>query len=146
MKLIRNFVIDFVEKGKSILNELQPSFFEYSFGMAVSYFAEHKVDVAVIETGMGGRLDSTNVVNPVITVITNIGFDHTQYLGNTLEKIAKEKAGIIKPLVPLVIGETQSEVLPVFIETAKNHQVNVFVADKNFSILSKKFDFRSSSV
>ncbi|MEZ5196689.1 MAG: Mur ligase family protein [Bacteroidales bacterium] len=80
--------------------DITPSFFEYTFGMAVSYFAENKVDIAVIETGMGGRLDSTNVVNSILSVITNIGFDHTALLGNTLEKIATEKAGIIKSGIP----------------------------------------------
>ncbi len=98
----------FVTKYKSDFNHIQPSFFEWTFALASWYFAKEKVDIAVIETGMGGRLDSTNVVKPVITVITNIGLDHTQFLGETLPLIAREKAGIIKAGIPVIIGETHS--------------------------------------
>lgn len=94
------FVISFVNKHKELIERISPSFFELAVAMAFVYFAENKVDIAVIEVGMGGRLDSTNVIDPLVSLITNISFDHTQFLGNTLEQIAKEKAGIIKPQRP----------------------------------------------
>lgn len=113
------FVIDFVEKHRSFFEPLHPSFFELTTAMAFTYFTEQKVDVAIIETGMGGRLDCTNIITPELCLITNISFDHTQFLGNTLEKIAHEKAGIIKPGIPVVIGETVPETHAVFAEQAK---------------------------
>ena len=109
----------FIEQNKTFLDELQPSFFETMTALAFSWFVAQKVDVAVVETGLGGRLDSTNVLMPVLSVITNIGFDHTEFLGNTLSRIAKEKAGIIKPGVPCVIGETHPETMNVFLDRAK---------------------------
>ena len=112
-------VVGFVKKYKEDFESMGLSFFEWTVGLAFHYFAKEKVDVAVIETGLGGRLDSTNVVSPELSVITNIGFDHMQFLGNTLEKIAGEKAGIIKPGVPVVIGERQPEIEHVFIEKAR---------------------------
>src|SRR5690606_15503033 len=90
------------------------SFFEMTVGLAFDYFAKEKVDIAIIEVGLGGRLDSTNIITPEVSVITNIGFDHMQFLGHTLEAIATEKAGIIKPKIPVVIGETQKETVTVF--------------------------------
>ena len=111
---MKTFVIGFIERNKSFFEANQLSFFEMTVGMAFEYFSEEKVDIAVIEVGLGGRLDSTNIITPEVSVITNIGLDHTQFLGNTLEAIAFEKGGIIKPNVPVVIGETQEETKPVF--------------------------------
>ena len=113
------YVIDFVEKNRSFFEPLHPSFFELTTMMAFQYFAEQKVDYAVVEVGLGGRLDSTNIITPILSVITNISFDHTQFLGNTLAKIAGEKAGIIKEGVPVVIGEWNEETKPVFDRVAK---------------------------
>ena len=108
------YVIDFVEKEKAFFEPLQPSFFEVVTAMAFKYFADMEVDIAVIEVGMGGRLDCTNIISPILSIITNIGFDHTQFLGTSLEQIAMEKAGIIKKGVPVIIGETTPETLMVF--------------------------------
>ena len=124
-------VIGFLEKNKSFLEENQLSFFEMTVGMAFDYFAQEKVDVAVIEVGLGGRLDSTNIIIPEISVITNIGMDHVQILGDTLEKIAFEKAGIIKHTIPVVIGEKQIETQEVF--KAKAQECNseiIFASDE----------------
>lgn len=112
-------VVRFVEENRTFLDSLHPSFFESTMAMAFAYFAEEKVDIAVIEVGLGGRLDSTNIITPLLSVITNIGMDHTEFLGDTLAKIAAEKAGIIKPNVPCVIGETDPETAPVFIAKAQ---------------------------
>lgn len=112
-------VADFVTQNQAFLDELQPSFFETMTTMAFAWFVAQKVDIAVVETGLGGRLDSTNVLTPLLSVITNIGFDHTEYLGNTLPKIAREKAGIIKHGVPCVIGETHPQTINVFLERAR---------------------------
>jgi dihydrofolate synthase/folylpolyglutamate synthase len=109
-----DFVVDFVNRMRVTIDEISPSFFELTVAMAFDYFARRQVDVAVIETGLGGRLDSTNVITPVVSVITNISFDHTDLLGNTLPEIAFEKAGIIKPGVPVVISQRQPEVEDVF--------------------------------
>ncbi len=108
------FIIDFVQSIKEICTQIEPSFFELTVAMAFAWFAHNKVDFAVIETGLGGRLDSTNIINPILSVITNIGFDHMEILGDTLEKIATEKAGIIKQNIPVVIGETNTETKNVF--------------------------------
>ena len=116
------FVIDFVEKIKPAIEEIEPSFFEITVAMAFAYFASQEVDIVVVETGLGGRLDSTNVIDPEVSLITNIGYDHTDLLGDTLEKIAHEKAGIIKPNVPVVIGEMLAETEPVFVEVAEKNQ------------------------
>lgn len=109
-----DFVVEFITKNKSFFEEQELSFFEMTVGLAFDYFAKEGVDIAIIETGMGGRLDSTNIITPLMSVITNIGMDHTQFLGNTLAKIAGEKAGIIKPGVPVVIGEYTAETRSVF--------------------------------
>ena len=114
-----SYVIDFVNRHQNIFEKLSPSFFEMTVAMAFEYFAAEKVDIAVIETGMGGRLDSTNIINPLVSVITNIGMDHTEFLGDSLSLIAKEKAGIIKPGIAVVIGELQEEIKEVFNESAK---------------------------
>ena len=112
-------VVAFIEQNRDYLDTLQPSFFETMTAMAFAIFVEEQVDIAVIETGLGGRLDSTNVLTPLLSVITNIGLDHTEFLGNTLSKIAREKAGIIKPGVPCVIGETDPQTINVFMERAR---------------------------
>ena len=128
-------VTDFVEKHRDFMQTLQLSFFEMTVGLAFDYFATEKVDVAVVEVGMGGRLDSTNVITPDLCVITNIGFDHTQFLGDTLPKIAAEKAGIIKPHVPVVIGETHPETRHVFEQRAAELQAPIYFADDNYRII-----------
>lgn len=126
-----DFVVNFVAQNKSFFEANQLSFFEMTVGLAFDYFAKEQVDVAVIEVGMGGRLDSTNVITPLVSVITNIGFDHTQFLGDTLPKIATEKAGIIKSNVPVVIGEYSEETKPVFITKAKSENAQIYFAQDN---------------
>lgn len=125
-----NDVIDFVKEYKHELEKIQLSFFEWTVGLAFHYFAKQKVDIAIVETGLGGRLDSTNIITPEVAVITNISMDHTQFLGDTLTKIAAEKAGIIKSTIPIVIGETQAEIKPVFIEKAKQLNAPIQFADE----------------
>lgn len=134
-------VTRFVQQNKVNFEQIQPSFFEMSAGLAFEHFANEKVDVAVIETGMGGRLDSTNVVHPDLCVITNIGFDHMQFLGNTLEKIAGEKAGIIKKGIPVVIGESLYETDPVFIDTAKKKNSSIYFADQLLNVTYSHKEF-----
>jgi len=134
-----SFLIDFVQKMKTISEEIQPSFFELTFVMALEYFATEKVEVAIIETGLGGRLDSTNVITPLLSVITNISYDHKEILGDTLEKIAFEKAGIIKPTIPAVIGETVPETKPVFLNKAKETNSPLFFAEKKYRVISSKY-------
>ncbi len=128
-------VTRFVELHKNYMQSLQLSFFEMTVGLAFDYFAAQQVDVAVVEVGMGGRLDSTNVITPDLSIITNIGFDHTQFLGNTLPLIAGEKAGIIKPGVPVVIGETHPETRPVFEKKAAEMGAPIYFADDNYRIV-----------
>ena len=127
-------VVDFVERNRQLFADLKLSFFEMTVGMAFDYFAQEKVDIAVVEVGMGGRLDSTNVILPELSVITNIGLDHTQFLGDTLEKIAVEKAGIIKEGVPVVVGETQPETEPVFRRIATEHFAPITFADQHYVV------------
>ena len=124
------FVIDFTQKVIPLIEKIEPSFFEITVAMAFSYFALQKVDIAVIEVGLGGRLDSTNIITPELCVITNIGFDHTNMLGNTLPEIAYEKAGIIKPNIPVVIGEALPETRPVFIEKANKESAPIIFAQE----------------
>lgn len=126
----KQFVMGFIKKHKAFLEASQVSFFEMTVSMAFEYFSKKAVDVAVVEVGMGGRLDSTNIITPEVSVITNIGLDHVQFLGNTLELIAAEKAGIIKPNVPVVVGETQPETQPVFNAIAKANTTKVVYADQ----------------
>lgn len=123
------YVIDFVEKEKSFFEPLHPSFFEITTAMAFKYFAEEHVDVAVIEVGLGGRLDCTNIIKPELSIITNISFDHQQFLGNTLTEIAGEKAGIIKSDIPVIIGETVPETRLVFKEKAKTVDTRIIFAE-----------------
>lgn len=127
-------VVSFVDHHRDMFDKFNLSFFEMTVGLAFDYFAREQVDIAVIEVGMGGRLDSTNVITPLLSVITNIGLDHTQFLGDTLEKIAGEKAGIIKDGVPVVIGETQLETAPVFVKTAANHHAPITFADQHYVV------------
>ena len=130
----KQFVIEFTEKVKPLLDEINPSFFEITWVMALAWVEKSKVDVAVIETGLGGRLDSTNVITPVLSVITNIGMDHTAFLGDTLPQIASEKAGIIKPGVPVVIGEKQEETTPVFSHFSEKNKAPIFFADEYIDV------------
>ena len=128
-------VISFVKRNSEIINSVKPSFFEMTVAMAFNYFAVCDIDVAVIETGLGGRLDSTNIINPVLSVITNIGHDHLDLLGDSISKIAKEKAGIIKFKTPVVVSETQIESKPVFISKAIESQSPVYFADEQYDCL-----------
>lgn len=130
----RDEVTRFVELHKPFMETLQLSFFEMTVGLAFDYFASQQVDIAVVEVGMGGRLDSTNVITPLLSIITNIGFDHTRFLGDTLPKIAAEKAGIIKPGVPVVIGETHPETRPVFEHKAAEMHSPIYFADDRYRI------------
>lgn len=131
-----NFVCDFINTHKVFFEENDMSFFEMSVGLAFDYFAKEKVDIAIIEVGLGGRLDATNIITPLVSVITNIGIDHTQFLGNTLEAIAGEKAGIIKPNIPVVIGEYTTETQPVFLAKAKANQAEIYFAS---DLISEEF-------
>ena len=124
------YVVDFVDSFIKWNRELHPSFFELTTALAFRYFADMKVDIAVIEVGLGGRLDCTNIITPLLSVITNISFDHTGLLGNTLEKIAGEKAGIIKPHVPVVIGESLPQTRPVFVSTAEANNSPIVFAEE----------------
>ncbi len=128
------YVIDFVEKYKTDFEKIQPSFFEMTVGLAFEYFASQHVDIAIIETGLGGRLDSTNVIQPLLSIITNISIDHVAFLGDTLEKIATEKAGIIKPKTTVIIGETTTETKSVFIKKAIEQNAPIVFADSVFKI------------
>ncbi len=133
-------VIDFVEQERSFFEPLHPSFFELSTALALLYFKEQQVDVAIIEVGLGGRLDCTNIIHPELSVITNISYDHTQFLGDTLEKIAGEKAGIIKSGVPAVIGETNGNkgVRDVFRQIDRDKQTSIWFADEESEVLSSR--------
>lgn len=130
----KQYVVDFVDSNKPLFQEFSPSFFEYTFALAMQYFAENNVDIAVVETGMGGRLDSTNVVYSILTAITNISLDHTAFLGETLEKIAFEKAGIIKKNIPVIIGETQDEITHVFKTRSNQLHAPITFADREFQV------------
>lgn len=135
----QQYVIDFVEEERSFFEPLHPSFFELTTALAFKYFAEQHVEVAVIEVGLGGRLDCTNIISPILSVITNISFDHTQFLGNTLAQIASEKAGIIKHKVPVIIGECNAETRPVFEHKAHEVEAPILFAEDNKEVLSSEF-------
>ena len=126
----KQFVTGFIKRNKAFLESNNLSFFEMTVGMAFDYFAKKHVDIAIIEVGLGGRLDSTNIITPKLSIITNIGFDHTQFLGTTLPEIASEKAGIIKQNIPVVIGETQSETENVFKNKAEENNSEIYFADQ----------------
>ncbi|MBL7730639.1 MAG: bifunctional folylpolyglutamate synthase/dihydrofolate synthase [Chitinophagaceae bacterium] len=132
----RDYVVAFTREITPLIDELNPSFFEITVAMAFSHFAKEKVDIAVIETGLGGRLDSTNIITPELSVITNIGFDHMNLLGNTLTAIAGEKAGIIKQEVPVVIGEATAETLPVFQAKAREMNAPLFFANETREVVN----------
>ena len=133
----RNFVVDFITKNKHFLETQQLSFFEMTVGLAFEYFATQNVDIAIIEVGLGGRLDSTNIIHPEVAVITNIGYDHMQFLGDTLPEIAAEKAGIIKQNTPIIIGEKQDAVRDVFVQKATQMNADIYFAS------DKQYDYES---
>lgn len=131
MPISEEYVVKFVEDERNFFEPLHPSFFEVTTAMAFKYFRDEHVDIAIIEVGLGGRLDCTNIITPELSIITNISFDHTQFLGNTLAQIAREKAGIIKDGVPVVVGEYNTETRPVFEKVAKSHgSAIIFAADE----------------
>ncbi len=134
VEITEDFVCDFIRSNKTFFEANDISFFEMSVGLAFAYFAKEKVDIAVIEVGMGGRLDATNIITPLVSVITNIGMDHTQFLGNTLELIAHEKAGIIKPEIPVVIGEYIPETKAVFLAKAKENHAEIYFASETITV------------
>lgn len=138
----KNFVVDFVAEHKTDFEEIKPSFFEMTFALAMKWFEKCNTDIVIVETGMGGRLDSTNVIVPLLSIITNISLDHTQFLGKNIEAIAHEKAGIIKPGVPVVIGETNPESAPVFKKMAGLHQAPLVFADQMVNVIA---DLRHSN-
>lgn len=137
-------VIEFIEKNKAFLQEKQLSFFEMTLGLAFDYFAKEQVDVAVIEVGLGGRLDSTNIISPLVSVITNIGWDHMAMLGNSLEEIAFEKAGIIKKETPVIIGEYTATTKNVFLEKAKEMQAPLYFASDMDNYKSVESDLKGN--
>src|SRR6478736_5283227 len=132
-EISEEFVCEFIAQHKTFFEVNDMSFFEMTVGLAFDYFATEKVDIAVIEVGLGGRLDATNIITPLVSVITNIGIDHVQFLGNTLELIATEKAGIIKPGIPVVIGEYTPETKPVFLAKAKENKAEIYFASELIS-------------
>ena len=139
-KIPKEYIVDFVADNQQFFTPIQPSFFELTMAMAFKYFADEKVEVAVIEVGLGGRLDSTNIISPDLSIITNISLDHVQFLGNSEEKIAAEKAGIIKPNTPVVIGEAEGEVKKVFEEKAKEQNAPILFAEEETIITSYERD------
>ena len=141
----QDFVIDFVEKVRTTITSILPSFFEVTVAIAFEYFAYKKVDIAVIEVGMGGRLDATNVISPLLSVITNIGFDHQQFLGDTLSKIAAEKAGIIKPNTPVIISQRQGETTEVFEEIAQKNNAELIFATDKYEVTKTIYSYNDNS-
>ncbi|HWZ16671.1 MAG TPA: folylpolyglutamate synthase/dihydrofolate synthase family protein [Mucilaginibacter sp.] len=135
-------VVDFVAAHRSDFDEIKPSFFEMTVALAFDIFAREKVDIAVVEVGLGGRLDSTNIITPLLSVITNIGWDHMNMLGDTLQLIAAEKAGIIKPGIPVIIGEHQPEVAQIFIDKAKQADSSVTFASELFEVRDRRLEVR----
>lgn len=140
----KEFIVDFVKMHQNLFETIRPSFFEITVAMAFAYFKESAVDVAIIETGLGGRLDSTNIIKPLLSIITNISFDHQQFLGNTLASIAKEKAGIIKKEIPVIIGEEQKEVKAVFKKVATRRNAPIAFASRVYKVHLKKTDLQHS--
>jgi dihydrofolate synthase / folylpolyglutamate synthase len=134
-----DYVVSFVEKIKPVIEDIQPSFFEITVAMAFDYFAQKKVEMAIVEVGLGGRLDSTNIITPELSVITNIGWDHMNMLGNSLEEIAAEKAGIIKEGVPVVIGERKKETDPVFLEQSIKKNSPIAFAEDQSNLISQEW-------
>ncbi len=143
----KEFVLEFVNKIKPFIEEIRPSFFEITVAMAFDYFARNKVDLAVVEVGLGGRLDSTNVITPIVSVITNISWDHKELLGNSLTEIAYEKAGIIKEGIPVVISERQQEVQEVFMNMSKQKDAKIFFASDEYTVdLQEKPEFQGIDI
>lgn len=136
MMVPEEWVIQFVEKVKPLIETIEPSFFEITVAMAFSFFADQKVDIAIIETGLGGRLDSTNIISPELSIITNIGYDHMNILGNSLDEIAAEKAGIIKKERPVIIGEKKKETAQTFVSKAKEENAPLLFAEDQFFVQS----------
>jgi dihydrofolate synthase/folylpolyglutamate synthase len=135
--ITKEFVVEFTERYKAVFDEIQPSFFEMTVALCFDYFSKNNIDIAVIETGLGGRLDSTNVIMPMLSIITNIGYDHMHLLGDTLPAIAAEKAGIIKKNIPVVIGESSAETDAVFIDKAESAGSAIIFADRSVKIIEK---------
>ena len=142
----QDFVVDFIERIQPHIDTIQPSFFELTVTMAFEYFAQQQVDIAIIETGLGGRLDSTNIILPELSVITNIGYDHMNILGNTIDKIAYEKAGIIKPQIPVVIGEYTHETKSVFTEKAITENAPIFFAQEDYSLIKYNYNHQMADI
>lgn len=134
----QQYVVDFIKNNQPSIDKIQPSFFEVTMAMAFKYFADSEIDIAIIEVGLGGRLDSTNIIEPDLSIITNISFDHVGFLGNSLGKIAFEKAGIIKPNTPVVIGEALPETRPVFEQKAREENAPIYFAEENYQVLKKE--------
>ena len=133
------YVIDFVDEGKDYFESIGATFFEIATEMAFKYFSDNEVDIAIIEVGLGGRLDSTNIITPLISIITNVGADHTQILGSSLEQIAMEKGGIIKDAIPVIIGEAAPEIRPIFEALADEHDTSIFYAEDEGEVISAEF-------
>ena len=148
-EISKQFVIGFIKRNKTFFDTNSLSFFEMTVGMAFDYFAFKNVDIAIIEVGLGGRLDSTNIITPEVSVITNIGLEHTQFLGDTVELIAGEKGGIMKPNIPVIIGETQKETKPVFLEIARKNNAKIIFADaqiKNITECDLKGNYQKNNI
>lgn len=146
-KIEKDFIIKFIQENIELIEELNLSFFELSFGMSLYYFFEKKVDYAVIEVGLGGRLDATNIINPLLSVITNISYDHTEILGNTLEKIAYEKAGIIKKNTKIIIGERDKKTQNIFIQKAEeNFSDVIFASDYKTDFENSEIEYQNKNI
>ena len=146
-KIQKSYITSFIKENKILIEDLGLSFFELSFGLCLSYFVENKVDYAIIEVGLGGRLDATNIINPLVSVITNISFDHNEILGDSLEKIAKEKAGIIKENSKLIVGERNEKTDQVFINKAKEMSSKIiFVPDISQDIVYSEIDYLNKNI
>jgi len=138
-----SFVVDFLARIKTVSEQITPSFFELTVAMAFDYFNTQQVDIAIIETGLGGRLDSTNIITPILSIITNIGYDHMDILGNTLELIATEKAGIIKPNVPVIIGEYLPQTKEIFLNRAKQINATIYFSQDKYAVVNIKYTIKS---
>ena len=146
-KIEKDFIIKFIQENIELIEELNLSFFELSFGMSLYYFFEQKVDYAVIEVGLGGRLDATNIINPILSVITNISYDHTEILGNSLEKIAYEKAGIIKKNTKIIIGERDKKTQNIFIQKAdENFSDIIFASDYKTDFENSEIEYQNKNI
>jgi dihydrofolate synthase/folylpolyglutamate synthase len=141
--ITESFVTDFIQRISPVIDELKPSFFEITVAMAFYYFASSETEIAIIETGLGGRLDSTNIITPELSIITNISYDHMALLGDTLAEIASEKAGIIKPGIPVLIGESDPEIIPVIEKKAMMENAPIYYAQHNRYISSSKLEHQS---